>query len=468
MRAVHGTPSHRRAAPVRKFLGMVMLVVAGCGRPQYRARADRDVYAIERERMVDPRWQVPARPVEADRRSRMRDPADPDAAPIPPDDLAARRFQVAAAYPHEFLGWRRRGTAPVEDLTWRCFLPREPDGSVRLDRASVMRLALVHSRDYQSQFEDLYLTALFLSFARFEFAVQGFSRGSVFFQHFGAGATDSNQLQINADTGFVKNFAGGAQLLVDLANALVFEYNGRGFNTASSALNIALTQPLLRGALARIRTQGLSLQERATLYALRDFARFRRAFYVETVAGGGYLGLLLQLQGIRNSEANLATLRRNLEESEALWKASQISTLQRDQVAQQFQAAQFALAQAQAALQTQLDQYKIGLGLPPDLPVTLDDSILRPFQLNDPRLDELRARNDALAVSLLDRDEPPPAEALADAGRTLLKEYAQLDEVFAGALDEAARLRREAGAPGTPEDRAAAADRVALADRLAA
>jgi outer membrane protein TolC len=468
MRALHGMPSRRRGVLARGFLGLVMLVVAGCGRPHYRARADRDVDAIERERMFDARWRLPARPVEADRRSRLRDPADPDAEPIPPDDPAARRFQVSAAYPHEFHGWKRRGTAPVEDLSWRCLLPREPDGTVLLDRASVMQLALIHSRDYQFQFEDLYLTALFLTLARFEFAVQGFSRGSLFFQHFGAGATDSNQLQINTDSGFFKNFASGAQLFVDFANALVFEYNGRGFNTASSALNVALTQPLLRGALARIRTQNLSLQERVTLYALRDFARFRRVFYVETVAAGGYLGLLLQLQGIRNSEANLATLRRNLEESEALLKASQISTLQRDQVAQQFQAAQVALIQARAGLQTQLDRYKIGLGLPPDLLVKLDDSILGPFQLNDPRLDGLRARNDALALSLLQYDAPPPSEILKEAGRQLLAEYADLEAVLAGALDEARRFRREAAGPGPDQDHDAADDRAALADRLVA
>ena len=55
----------------------------GCGRPLYRAWADREVYGIEGERMFDWRWSLPGRPVEADPRFedarpvRSRPRADP-------------------------------------------------------------------------------------------------------------------------------------------------------------------------------------------------------------------------------------------------------------------------------------------------------------------------------------------------------------------------------------------------------
>ena len=169
---------------------------------------------------------------------------------------------------------------------------------------------------------------------------------------------------------------------------------------------MSLTQPLLRGAFARIVTQPLSLQERGTLYAIRDFARFRRGFYVDIVAGNGFLGLLTQLQTIRNTESNLRSLRRNLEEYQELAAAGLISLLERDQVAQEYQSTQFNLVQAQASLQTSLDSYKIRLGFPPDLELSLDDSILNIFELNDPRLDALRTRNEALYLSLLQFDGP--------------------------------------------------------------
>ena len=203
----------------------------------------------------------------------MRDPFNPDREPIPPDDPAARKFQVSAGRHFEFHGWRDRGTAPIEDLSWLKYLPREADGSVRIERDSVMELAVVNSREYQFEVEDVYLAALALTLSRFEFAVQFFGSQRTFFDHFGTGENESNQLQLTGRGGFNKRFMSGAQLLVDFANTLVFEFSGtgKGTNLSSSSLLVSVTQPLLRGAFARIVTQPLSLQERAVLYAIRDF-----------------------------------------------------------------------------------------------------------------------------------------------------------------------------------------------------
>ncbi|WZP00148.1 TolC family protein [Isosphaeraceae bacterium EP7] len=425
--------------PGLAFIALLCVLSAGCTRRGYHAMADAQVYDIEKERQFDKRWQLPARPVEADPRSRMRDVNDPDATPIPLDDKGARPYQVSGAFPFEYHGWKKRGTTQVEDLTWRDLIPREPDGSVKLSRESVMELALIHSRDYQFQFEDLYLASLALTLARFQFSVQGFSRNTLFFQHFGTNETDSNQIQPGTDTGFTKNFASGAQLLVDFANNMVFEYNGKGFNTSLSSLHVALTQPLLRNAFARIATQALSIQERGVLYTLRDFSHFRRVFYVNTVASNGYLGLLQQLQALRNQESNIQALDRNVKEARALVEAEQSSILQRDLIDQQYQQARFVLVQNEASLQTSLDAYKIQLGLPSDLPVKLDDSPLKLFELSDPKLDDLRSRSDALVLSLV-QDDSPLSEPLPDIAAKLRELYVELGQILDGAITESARL----------------------------
>jgi outer membrane protein TolC len=440
MRELDPTPAGRHAARLGlACFAAICILSAGCTRRGYHAMADAQVYDIEQERQFDPRWQLPARPVESDPRSRMRDVNDPDATPIPLDDKGARPFQVSGAFPFEYHGWKKRGTTEVEDLTWRDLIPREPDGSVKLSRQSVMELALIHSRDYQFQFEDLYLASLSLTLARFQFSVQGFSRNALFFQHFGTKANDSNQLQPSTDTGFTKNFASGAQLLVDFANNMVFEYNGKGFSTSLSSLHVALAQPLLRNAFARIATQALSIQERAVLYTLRDFSHFRRVFYVNTVAGNGYLGLLQQLQALRNQESNVQALDRNVREARALVDAGFYSILQRDQIDQQFQQARFSLVQNEAALQTSLDNYKIQIGLPPDLSVKVDDAPLKLFELSDPRLDDIRSRNDALVLALVQEDSPL-AEPLVDLVPKLRDLYGELGVILEGAIAESARL----------------------------
>ncbi len=437
-----GTVAGPIPGPWARLAGLALLGLFGCTRAHYREKADRDVYTLQEERLIDPRWQIPLRPVEADPRSRMRDPHDPDREPFPPDDPAALEFQISERL-HPWRGFRgrieRRGVRPIEDDGWLALLPKGPDGTVLLTRGSAMQLAVVNSRDYQFQVEELYLSALSVSLARFGFQVQPFFNESLAFRHAGSSSNESNQFLPVGQLGFAKQFYSGAQLLVDFANNLVFEFSGDGFTTALSSLTISLTQPLLRGAFARNVTQPLSLQERGLLYTIRDFARFRRGLYVDVVAGSGYLGLLQQLQAIRNAEENLRSLERNLEETEALFTAGIKTVSERDQVALQYQQQQVALLSLEANLQTSLDLYRVRqLALPPDLPMTIDDAPLQIFELNDPRITDLRAANDRLHLALLKEDQAPPRAEMVETTRSLLANLDLVAELLAATRDELA------------------------------
>ena len=392
-------------------LSFGLLLITGCTRTYYHDYADRDVYGILRDRLFDWRWQLPPRQVEADTRSRMGDPANPNYEPIPPDEPAAQNFQISSRFPLEYHGWEKRGMAPIEYLDWQQNVSTESDGKVLLSRDSIMRLAMMNSRDYQSSYEDLYLAALNLTLARFQFMVQGFSNSSWVYQVLGYGRTQNDQLQLSTVNGFNLELMTGAQLMVSLANGLVFQYTNKGgLQFATPNLLINFTQPLLRGAWARIVTQQLSLQERGVLYALRAFAHYRRTFYIGLVAGSGYIGLLNQLQGIRNLEQNLKSYQRE-------FAAIRGRVAGRVQVGARTRSdrlpvpgAQVSLLQSEAQLQTQLDAFKIQLGLPTELEVRLDDTVLQQFQLNDARLDGQRTRNDALHLTLLQKEDMPRAE----------------------------------------------------------
>jgi len=430
----------------------ILLLLAGCTRRYYRNFADADVYRIEDERQFDWRWTVPPRPVEAQPNSRIGDKHDPDREPIPPDDPAARPFQVSAGRPFEFHGWKKRGTAPVEDLTWLSCLPRGSDGAVLLGSASAMQIALANSRDYQTNVENVYLQALSLTLSRFSFFPQLFSTQTTQYRHFGANKNDSNQLQLFAQNSLNWTFYSGANLLVNFANSLIFEYNGRGFQAVNSGLAVSLTQPLLRGAWARNVTQPLSLVERQTLYTVRDFASYRRTFYVTVVSN--YLQLLTQVQQIRNQQNNVQALKRSLDEYEALVQANISSPLERDTIANQYLNARQLLLGQEAQFQTALDLYRVQLlGLPADFPLKIDETLLTQFELNDPRLDTLRRENDALYLSLLQYDRPPGRGVMADAARKVKTQFAQLDAVTRLVSAELARWRAriaaETGKAGT-------------------
>jgi len=225
-------------------LGVGLLLVAGCTRTYYHDFADRNTYGILRERLFDWRWRLPPRPVEADPKSRMADFANSNYEPIPPDEAAARDFQISNRFPFEYHGWKKRGMAPVEYLDWQRNIPTESDGKVLLSRDSVMRLAITNSRDYQTNYENLYLAALALTQAPFQFMVQGFSNSGWLGQIQGFGKTQDDQLQLSTLNGFQLQLMTGAQLMASLANSLVFnqqyqaEYKG-GFKSVIELQQVA-------------------------------------------------------------------------------------------------------------------------------------------------------------------------------------------------------------------------------------
>lgn len=432
--------------------GVLLVLMVGCSRRYYRDFADRDVYRIEQERMTDWRWQVPDRPVEADPRSRIGDVHDPNHEPIPTDDPGARPFQVTAGRPFEFHGWKKRGVAAVEDMNWLKSIPRDKDGSVMLSGPSAMQIALMNSRDYQTSVEQVYLQALSLTLTRFTFFPQLFGNQTTQYRHFGAKKNESNQLQLLTQDSLNWTFYSGAQLLVNFANTLVFEYTGKGFQTVNSGLAISLTQPLLQGAWARNFTQPLSLAERQTLYAVRTFAHFRREFYVDTITG--YLELLLSLQQIRNQQSQVVQLKRNLDINDAFVRAGLVTSLQRDNIAQSYQQGLSNLLALEASYQTSLDAFRVSqLGLPADFPMTLDEEMLKGFELNDPRLDRMRTESEKLYNSLLQYDVPPSKAFMADTARRVLKDIDQLKDVSQGVGKEMdrwlAQIKAEQGKVGT-------------------
>jgi outer membrane protein TolC len=111
-----------------------------------------------------------------------------------------------------------------------------------------------------------------------------------------------------------------------------------------------------------------------------------------------------------------------------------VATIQVDQVLQNVQQGRLSLVTAQANLETSVDSFKQLLGLPPWLEVQLDESLLEPFELNDPTLEELRQRNEALYLELLQPDQAPPAADLAAAHEKLLVQQQELEVI----LDEVA------------------------------
>lgn len=320
-----------------------------------------------------------------------------------------------------------------------------------MNQERAVELGLLNSREYRWEVENLYLVALALSLERFEFDTQWSLTNSTYYDGLGKSISgrfprESRLLTARTDLGLTRAFASGGQLLVDFADTFVWEFAGTDSNAAFSNLSVSLVQPILRGAFRDVRLESLTQAERNVLYAVRDYARFRKQFYFAVVSGDdGYLSLLLQLQAIRNLEANLESLRLNLRAHEALATAGIVSLIQVDQVFQSYQAGRLRLIRARNDWETSLDRYKIRLGLPPDLDLKLDNSRLAPFEPNSPEIARLQDEIESVLAGFRELDAAPPAARLQEGFgqmRALQERVSRETEAVAGSPPIGAGGRR--------------------------
>ncbi|WP_339745443.1 TolC family protein [uncultured Rubinisphaera sp.] len=322
---------HRFFGGKSALLAMALIItLSGCSQQFWRKQADKDTYRILDEKESDPRWDNPRKIITPDPRSRFYDPSPPDFEEMPPDDPAAATDMERPNGIPGYKGWHKYGRAMgVENPVWLAnfeFTPEMMDENTgeyicplpKIENLTILdavELSYLNGREYQFQLEQTYLAALALTLERFRFQVRylGIGGGEP-----GGGLTYENvpgvqdSLRMNSRFGVSQLLPTGGQWAMELANNTLWIFSGPNAGTNSaSILSYRLVQPLLLNAGRKIALEGLTQAERDVLYSIRDLARFRKELFVDTV-GGGYLGLLTQLQSIRNQEYNIEQLERQV------------------------------------------------------------------------------------------------------------------------------------------------------------
>ncbi|MEO0477725.1 MAG: TolC family protein, partial [Planctomycetota bacterium] len=136
----------------------------------------------------------------------------------------------------------------------------------------------------------------------------------------------------------------------------------------SSGINASINLPLLRGA-GQVAREDLIQAERDLIYAVRDFERFRREFFVSIA--NTYFNLLRQAQSIENQERQLEGLTRLANQQEAFLKAEKISRFEADDAAAQVLFGKSDLAQVIDDYETSLDLLKLRIGMPVEQTLTI-------------------------------------------------------------------------------------------------
>lgn len=265
---------------------------------------------------------------------------------------------------------------------------------VDLDQA--LDLGVQYSREYQTQKEQLYLTALSLTGARFEFSPQFFATSTASL----AGTGD------RFESGSVRNRVGVNQLLktggslsVSLANDLLRWYTGNstgnafgpGNDSVVNTLSVNLVQPILRGFGKNDPTvEALTQAERNVVYAIRSFSQYQKQFAVDIV--GNYFALLAAKQAVRNNFTNYL---RFLESTEYL-EARSVDRVRKSEVDNARSSelnSRRSYINSLAAYLSQLDSFKIRLGIPVSERLYLNDVDLH--ELESSGLPEVDVDRDA-------------------------------------------------------------------------
>ncbi len=439
---------------------MGMSSLSGCSRQFWRRQADKDTYNALAPKLSDPRWEIPRMEVTPDGRSRFFDPFDPDKEPLPPDDPAAHEFMHCVDGRKGYKNWHKLGTSfALENPQWlapygiqmRDIDPVNGHSQVQLRDITLPQtidLTSIHSREYQSAIEDVYLTALALTAERFKLGVRYLfaskEPGADFTSRSDAnGRTTSN---LYTHFGISQMLPAGGQIAVDIANTVTWVFAGSGSEVSAPSMGYSLTQPLLFNAGRKVVMENLTQAERSVLYAARTLARFRQTLFTQVAVS--YLNILQQRQSILNSESNIRQLEEQLEaqqvkdsyvpqgvaaaleglpvldipqelqtklsydgnwlkwrgemseaEEQSLlslstdreykdaaqelidFKKQQTTSLSFLQLRDSLNRVQSSLANSQRQLADQLDTLKLIIGLPPNVSLDTEDSLLGPFEL---------------------------------------------------------------------------------------
>jgi hypothetical protein len=314
------------------WVAVSALFCAGCSSAHYRRSADKEVYKIIQQ--VDNRVFGRTNDFTIDTAYSGRDPQA-----IPPDEIIEGRT-----------------------VTNRLVLNLE----------QALEHAIQNSREYQTQKEQLYLTALSLTGARYEFTPQFLANSTARL----TGTPDALETgSINSQVGVSQLLKTGGQLSAALANDIVSYYTGNQPRSIINIISVNLTQPLLRGfGKNDPAVESLTQAERNVVYAIRSYNLYQQEFVVGIVSA--YFSLLTQKAIIRNDYANYT----NRVESTAFVAARSVDRVPQSDVDEARNAelgAKISYINSLASYLSSLDAFKLRLGLPVSQPLYLDDADLK-------------------------------------------------------------------------------------------
>ncbi len=287
-----------------------------------------------------------------------------------------------------------------------------PESGV-INLAQAVAIATADNREYQSQKEGLYLTALDLTLARHQFARQWF--GTIDASYAKNSADES--VGVDGGLGFNQLLADGAQISANIAIDWARFLTGDPRMSLGSVLSATVVQPLLRGSGRDVVRENLTQAERNALYQIRSFNRYRKTFVVSII--DEYYSVLQRREEVNNAKNNYDMQVESKRRLDMYAEAGRVDRFDVDEAEQSMLRAENNWVSAQQRYEQALDAFKIRLSLPTDADVGLDPNeleVLKEIGISEPNYTLDVAVETALARRL---DLTNSADRVDDAGRKI-------------------------------------------------
>jgi outer membrane protein TolC len=293
---------------------------------------------------------------------------------------------------------------------------------IELDLPALLAYSIEHAPEYRSEKERLFLTTLSLIIERHLWGPRFFNTLSADVSGTPESGDYDTALNLVNDFTVTQRLPyGGTASVSALVNYTNLLQQASTTTTAdelqSSSVNASINLPLLRGA-GMVAREDLIQAERDLIYAVRDFERFRREFFVDI--SNTYFGLLRQQSRIQNQRLQIEGLERLAEEQARLLDAGRIPGFEAADAEAQVLFGQSNLASVLDDYASSLDSLKLRIGMPVSQPLAI---LPAEIEVPRPALDPVESIKIGQSVRL---DLQTSADQVDDARRFVIVARNQL------------------------------------------
>ena len=246
--------------------------------------------------------------------------------------------------------------------------------AITISLLDALQIGAKNSPEYQSQKENVFISALNLELERKAFRNTFIAQIRNLTSTDTTGSRTASENVTSGNIGVSRNLPSGGSIssaiAIDLANLL----NMGGASSTGIAGEGSISIPLLRGSGEYIVMEDLTQAERNTVYAIWVFETYKKQFAVETASK--YLSVLRQMDSVKNNEADYKSRIVSSRWSRKLANAGRLNEIEVDQATQNELASRQRWISAVQTYKKQLDAFRTFIGLPPDANIVLSPAEL--------------------------------------------------------------------------------------------